>query len=287
MRADEVLAAVNAAHGTSWILGPQLAGGYQGGAFQLADPSGVTAVLKWSENERWAPTVLAAARLVEHARAHGWPTPRWLAVGLTPDSRAYHVQERMPGAPLRPLDMAALKAALHAIERQADLSPATEREWSAYCRAVVFEDPGDLMRLVARASPNCAAFVARVQSWNRGNEHRLLPTNDLVHGDMNLDNILFDGGDLIAFVDVEAVARGTRVCDLSRLLLETDAEEQPEVSGALVTEALRLAELEVLKICFSANALELLGFMVEHNPGGTDGAAAAMMRLTHFVDELI
>jgi aminoglycoside phosphotransferase (APT) family kinase protein len=46
-----------------------------------------------------------------------------------------------------------------------------------------------------------------------------LPTGDLVHGDLNPDNVLLDGDRISALIDVEAVGRGSRMHDLATLLV--------------------------------------------------------------------
>lgn len=61
-----------------------------------------SAVLKWSEARgTWAQVVLAAEAKVAGARLHGYPTPAWVAAGLTARGFAYQVQEFLPGHPAR------------------------------------------------------------------------------------------------------------------------------------------------------------------------------------------
>jgi hypothetical protein len=76
---ESVVADLNVALGTDYRLVRRLTGGLQSGAFELTD--GV--VLKWTGNPDWAPRVHRAADLVRRARAAGYPTPEWLAVGTT------------------------------------------------------------------------------------------------------------------------------------------------------------------------------------------------------------
>jgi hypothetical protein len=89
----EVVAHVNSTHGTSYQLVRRLAGGVQSGAFELSGGSSKV-VLEWSEDPGWAHRVFRAAELVRKARAAGYPTPAWLAVGTTPAGSPYQLQVR-------------------------------------------------------------------------------------------------------------------------------------------------------------------------------------------------
>jgi hypothetical protein len=94
---ESVLAFVNGALGTAYQLVRELTGGFQSGAYELS--GGV--VLKWSADPGWAPRVRRASDLVRRARAVGYPTPAWLAVGETAAGSPYQLQEFVVGTPVR------------------------------------------------------------------------------------------------------------------------------------------------------------------------------------------
>jgi aminoglycoside phosphotransferase (APT) family kinase protein len=47
-----------------------------------------------------------------------------------------------------------------------------------------------------------------------------LPTSDLVHGDLNLGNVLARGGAITGVVDWDAIGLGSRAVDLTGLLCD-------------------------------------------------------------------
>lgn len=130
--AETVLEEANAQHQTFWHLHGRLTGGYQSGAYLITDPAGERAVLKWSGSREWAPTVFAAAPVVASARAAGWPTPAWLAVGRTANGHAYQVQEFVEGTAQETITHAWLDQTLPAVAKQAGMGRDGMRDWSRY-----------------------------------------------------------------------------------------------------------------------------------------------------------
>src|SRR5688500_3552385 len=135
-RIAELLRVVNEQHGTSFRLIGKLAGGTRG-AYEVLDHDGRRAVLKPSTNPASMEPLRRVVPLVDHMRAVGYPTPRFLCVGAAPDGAPYHVHEYVPGAPLSALAPAALDMVMALVEQQADRSVTPERSWSTYVRDVV------------------------------------------------------------------------------------------------------------------------------------------------------
>lgn len=81
-----VVAEINVALGTDYEVVRRLTGGLQEGAFELKSKQ-ARVVLKWNADPGWAPRVRRTAQLVAKARAVGYPTPEWLAVGITASGR--------------------------------------------------------------------------------------------------------------------------------------------------------------------------------------------------------
>lgn len=231
-----VVAELNVALGTDYRLVRQLAGGFQSGAFELS--GGV--VLKWTDNAGWAPRVRQAAELVQRARAVGYPTPEWLAVGTTVAGSPYQLQAFVPGTPVRDYSVvdAALARELIAIcELQRDLVPGDGVSWSGWSRGVVLEGwdgvwervrpyGGELLRRYAEL---CAPYRAEP-----------LPEDDFVHGDLNLGNLIVDNRRITGIVDIEAAAGGSRAYDLVCLAASAARDgAQPGVDELFVEAALR------------------------------------------------
>ena len=185
----------------------------------IADPAGQRAVLKWSSARDWAPTVLAAAPVVAAARASGWPTPAWLAVGQTDDGYPYHVQDFVEGTTQETVSHGWLDLTLPVVTSHAGLGRDGMRNWSRYDHDVVYAAGNDNRVAVASSGPAGAYLSDVITLLNGDHEDVKLPADDLVHGDLNPENVLIANGQVAALIDVEAVGRGTRLHDLTTLLL--------------------------------------------------------------------
>lgn len=109
-----------------WAVESRLADGMQGGAWRVMGASG-PAVLKWINVE---PD--DAYAVSEHARARGYPTPRWLDFGTTDDGRAWCVQELVDGEPMRDLDVAGAHLITELVAMQRTITPPTDRCWTTF-----------------------------------------------------------------------------------------------------------------------------------------------------------
>lgn len=219
----DVLAYVNAQHGTEWHLVGKLAGGHQLGAYEIRSENAHRAILKWHRWQIKAESYEAAARIVREARVTGWPTPRWLAYGLLPGGEPYLVADFINGASATTMDETVLNAFLSLNRSQAGRNPDTDRDWSAYMRNVLWEEEsGQVARLEARSET--AAFVGRLRAMTDHLRDVRLPSEDLVHGDFTIENVLFDGPRAFV-IDVEWLGKGTRAYDLATLLLDVSTDE--------------------------------------------------------------
>src|SRR2546426_10474636 len=95
--AAAVLATANERDGTAWSLVGRLAGGYQQGAYELADAAGGRAVLKWHTGHLPREQLQDTARVLAEARLRGWPTSKWLAHRALPRDRAHIVEGFLEG----------------------------------------------------------------------------------------------------------------------------------------------------------------------------------------------
>lgn len=279
--AATVLEEVNARHQTSWHLRGRLSGGYQSGAYLIADLSGRRAVLKWSSAREWAPTVLAAAPVVAAARASGWPTPAWLAVGQTDHGYPYQVQDFVDGTTQETISHDWLDLTLPVVASHAGLGRDRMRNWSRYDHDVVYAARNDNRVAVANSGPAGAYVSEVITRLNRDHEDVELPVDDLVHGDLNPDNVLIANGRLAALIDVEAVGRGTRLHDLTTLLLYAALWGDHDVQDRLTVACRTIAGRGWMEVSLSAGAVDLLAFGVLHWPpddlATACGAAAALL----------
>ncbi|MGW5192834.1 phosphotransferase family protein [Kribbella sp. NPDC004138] len=208
-----VVAELNVALGTSYRVVRQLTGGLQSTAYELTD--GV--VLKWTGNPAWAPRVQKAAELVRRARAVGYPTPAWLAVGTTAAGSPYQLQEFVPGsAPT--LDAALAQQVIEICELQRDLLPEDhDVTWSGWSHGVVFDGWDGVWERVAGYDDEATELLQRYGALCAPYRAEELAHHDFVHGDLNMGNLLAADGRITGIIDIEAAGGGARAYDLVSL----------------------------------------------------------------------
>jgi aminoglycoside phosphotransferase (APT) family kinase protein len=164
------------------------------------------------ERMTWAPMALAALR------ARGYPVPTILWQGVAEERWSLVVLEHLPGAPLRTLDDSALDAVLALVELQADLTVGpggwNTPEW---IELVLFEGWAGWWDTARAAAPRTSR---RLQAFLQPAHGLRLPNNDLVHGDLNLSNILTSEGRITGVVDWDAIGHGSRATDLAGPLFD-------------------------------------------------------------------
>jgi aminoglycoside phosphotransferase (APT) family kinase protein len=213
---ESVVAELNVALGADYQLVRQLTGGLQSSAYELIDgPARV--VLKWTDDPGWAPRVRRAAELVRRARAVGYPTPDWLAVGTTASGAPYQLQEFVPGAAVRDSSAVDEKLARELVaicELQRDLVPDDGVSWSVWSSGTVFDNWDGLWARVHGYDGEAAELLARYEVLCRPYRGQPLPDDDLVHGDLNVGNLIVHDGRVAGIVDIEAAGGGSRAYDL-------------------------------------------------------------------------
>lgn len=277
----KVIDEINHTHERTWTLEERLAGGHQSGAYQIRDlASNQLAVLKVAQRPEWARQVMRAAPIVESARAAGWPTPAWLAVGTTTQGWPYEIQEWLDGAPMDRLGLPEVEMILEVLEIQAGIGPDGPQDWSAYNYDVVFADRYGIARRLRDSSPEGAKIVARFCTLCEPYRDTTLPTGDLVHGDLSTHNILVRDGGIVGIVDVEAVGRGPRVSDLACVLREGYMGQGDQAAlDNLLGAGLAMTGVGPLLICLAASVFAVSGFVLDNSPSEWSRAAAGALRL--------
>jgi aminoglycoside phosphotransferase (APT) family kinase protein len=261
---ERILNYVNRTHGTGYGLAERLAGGRQSGTYLIHDPKSGNAVLKWSTRTSRADQVLRAAPVVEAARAAGWPTPAWLAVGTTPSGFPYHVREYAEGEPGELVTADLVHAVLPVLDNQAGLRPATDQNWSDYDHRAVFEDESGFAGQIA-ATADGKRLVGLLEAWTAPFQKVELPADDLVHGDLGPENVLLRQGRLSALIDVESVGRGSRFHDVATLIVAANLwGGDPAASRDLHDYAARHAAPGEFEVSVAACLLATLAFQIEN-----------------------
>jgi aminoglycoside phosphotransferase (APT) family kinase protein len=184
----------------------------------LADGDPGTVVVKASRNPfaaaraAWTPNALAALA------ARGYPVPRMLWHGVLDERWSVVVLERLPGRPLQTLDDSTLEALLELVELQRDLA-VEPGGWDTaeWIELVLFEGWESWWDAAEAAAPETSRRLRTFVEPARG--HRL-PAGDLVHGDLNLSNVLAEDGAITGVVDWDAIGYGSRATDLAGPLFD-------------------------------------------------------------------
>jgi aminoglycoside phosphotransferase (APT) family kinase protein len=283
-RVRQVVDEINEANDLRFVVGDRCRGGLQGGAWILTDPAGQRAVLKWRADDRTA----RRARLlqaVDRIHATGYPTPPWIAAGITVSGSSYHVQRFVPGAPASPLRANTAALLVDVLERQAGLDPDPGNDWRHYVRWCVEDDtdhgPRAFLRGLGQPGWDLLAGFDRVLALH-GHLHP--PGGDMVHGDFQSCNVLLQDGQVSGVIDIEAFGSGTRAVDYGWLLREAYVTEAGRVAARLIRRAGEaVAGPGVLAMCVAATAFDIVRFQAGHDP---ESLPRLFARLNHLADDL-
>lgn len=266
-----VLHEVNLAHGGTYRLVRPLLGGIQSGAWLIRGGADRAAVLKWTPDQTWAKQVQRASRAVAFVRQRGYPTPAWLAVGITAGGIGYQVQQYVPGSPREHLTEETARQAVEILELHTGFDPDPGRSWSDYLAAKLENERASMITEVSATGTAGVELAAHVVQLVSRYELPVFPRADLVHGDFRLANILFDDDTVRGVIDIEALGSGTRAFDYATLL---DHEFADDAAIELLAEAGRqVAGPAVLAQCLAHFVLDLALFMHRHHLAAVTGQA--------------
>lgn len=148
----------------------------------------------------------------------GYPVPRTLWRGALDEKWFVVVQDRMPGEPLTTLDASTLDALFSLVDLQA--APGISAggwDTSWWIAVVLFEGWEGWWKSVQICAPETER---RLRSFLQPAWGLRLPASDLVHGDLNLTNVLCHEGTITGVVDWDDVGVGSRAADLTSLLFD-------------------------------------------------------------------
>ncbi|GAA0619261.1 aminoglycoside phosphotransferase family protein [Kribbella sandramycini] len=284
---ESVVAELNLSLGTTYQLARRLTGGLQTGAFELTDHQS-RVVLKWSDDPGWAPRVRRADELVRRARAVGYPTPEWLAVGTTAAGSPYQLQEFAVGTPVRDasvIDESLAQQLITVCELQRGLVSDREANWSDYVHGIVFEGWDGMWERLRSYGGEAAELIERYEVLCRPYREVELPADDLVHGDLNVGNLLVVDGQLSGIVDVEAASGGSRAYDLVALATSAARDGAPAGVDALFLEAaLQAAGRATVAVCAGSAWASIAAFAREVWPESEEQVAVGARRVLELLD---
>jgi aminoglycoside phosphotransferase (APT) family kinase protein len=160
----------------------------------------------------WAPKALAALA------ARAYPAPKVLWHGVLAEGWSLVLFERLPGQPLETLDDSTLEALVALVELQSDLTIGPGGwDTAEWIELVLFEGWEGWRDAAESAAPKTSKRLHAFLEPARGYR---LPTGDLVHGDLNLSNVLAMDGTITGVVDWDALGYGSRASDLAGPLFD-------------------------------------------------------------------
>lgn len=288
---QELVSQINQAHGLRFVLRERCQDGFEG-AWLLSDGDGQRAILKLTTD--FAPRRGKLPQLIDRARAAGYPTPRWLAVGETVDGTAYHIVDFVSGEPMSrsPLNLRVVEHLIDMVERQAGLDPDPtgdwsgciwEGDWSGYVWDRAFGDGENAPRsMTRRIGPSGIELIERFDALLAPYAGLELPRSDLVHGDLNASNVMCQNDEITGVVDAESLGSGTRALDYATLLpwlLKMGAT--PDVVAAIRQAGHAVAGPGVFAACAAAVAFDSVGSVYYQGHDKEPGVFARVLADLH------
>lgn len=273
--AQRVLAEINHTHGTRFSLGLRPSGGVND-VWLLDEPDGGRAVLK--TNAGTLDHLHTTACVVEHLRARGYPTPRWLFTGQIDDGTTYHIQEFVPGKLAERPTVTLARQLIELIELNAGFDVWPERDLSTD----QIDQFASCVTDLHRASPEISDVVDRYEQLVAQLGRIDLPGGEFVHGDFHWANVLLHRDQVSGVIDIESGGSGTRAIDYGRLLRDTYFPHripEPGVRQMIRCAGEAVAGPEVLALCTSAATLDNLRWRVHCRPQRIPAMIPAFLRL--------
>jgi Ser/Thr protein kinase RdoA (MazF antagonist) len=151
-------------------------------------------------------------------RARGYPVPEPLCWGPIDERWFALVQTRLPGEPLASHDSPTLDRLLTLVDLQAEPelgSGGWDVSW--WIGVVLFEGWEHWWEAAESAAPKTAR---RLRSFLEPAWGHRLQVRDVVHGDLNVSNVLARDGEITGVVDLDHLGLGSRAVDLTSLLFD-------------------------------------------------------------------
>lgn len=217
---------INSEQHTTYRVVTQYSGGEEQGAFRVADAQNKPAVLKISKNPRWADQVKRGKAATDHLRALGSPVPEYLMIGAT-DTGSYWLETELTGGPiLESPTLNQITDLIRLIELQKDqvISEVQGQDWVWYIGEVVFRGESGNVRTLMQFSPDTSAVASAAEALVTGLQGTMPPKNDLVHGNMDISQILYTNETVSGILDWDQAGYGDRSIDYVGLwysILET------------------------------------------------------------------
>lgn len=218
MNVTTLLQLINEQHGTVFELLARYSSGEQG-AFAIAVQDGKGYVLKWEADDGSLDRLKEVSLVTQTLRKVGYPAPRYCFLGNI-QGYSYTIQEALPGVPMEVVTLSVLPRLLELNGLQARLATSEQSEWPRPVVDTVLEG-GDgycILESLRTYSTTTAELLHILQGIVLAHRNEQFETNDVVHFDFNLSNVLIENGQISGVIDWEGTCAGDCTIDLATLL---------------------------------------------------------------------
>jgi hypothetical protein len=269
LTAEEVVALVEARHGTSLRLEGRCPGG-EVGAFYALLPDGEAIVFKWSENPERERRIRAVVDALNQAREVGYPVPRYGPV-LPFDGGVLIGQQRVSGAWVDDVSDALgarlLECRTATVGRGAAID---DGPWGEFVLRTLREGAdGWALHEPLRAHSTATRQVLEwIEDVGATTPPSAFHDRDLVHLDFHHRNALQAGdGELVAIVDAEGARQGDATFDLVTLAFGLSvASCSAGLVAAVWAEAAGATNGDALQAYVAHMALRRLDWTIRFHP---------------------
>jgi Ser/Thr protein kinase RdoA (MazF antagonist) len=264
------------AHGLDVAALRPVGSGESASAFWVTDYAGTVSVLKVesaTSAHAAAGFLPAVSEVVRRLRARGYPAPRFLAIGRTPDL-VFWVQERMPGAELNQDSVPRFLPELFGLnDAQAGLGAGsgTDRsQWrSLITETLVKGGAGYCVHATLESRPDTRAMLDVIRRVGERCCASIPDGDDFVHYDFTPANLLTDGESITGVIDVNPpVLAGDRAFDLATLLFYLYDDE--EMRFRLRHRLLELTDPRAADAYLAHMVLRQVDWSVRHYPSAPE-----------------
>jgi aminoglycoside phosphotransferase (APT) family kinase protein len=247
MSPESAVELINASEHTSYQLGAQFSNGQDSGAY-LAVDGDKRAVLKVSRNPMWLSQVTRATAATNHLKAISYPVPTYITSGSS-DNGTYWLQSELTGNLLSgtpAIEQITDLVRLIELQKEQAISDLQGQDWDWYIADVVFQGEDGMVRAMMKFSADTSALVADIEGMVIGLQNKVLPKTDLVHGNMNIGQILFQDSKVSGVLDWDQAGYGDRTIDFVSLWYSLI--NAPEPRDYVMKHMLEISDPESIKI---------------------------------------
>jgi thiamine kinase-like enzyme len=202
-----------------------------------------------------------------HLAGLNYPVPQYQIIGAN-DSGSYWLETALPGGGAigNPTSsQVADLVRLIDLQKGQMISEVQGQDWVWYIQEIVFRGESGHVRSLMQFSPATSAMVSAAESLVVGLQGKMLPKTDIVHGDMNISQVLFAGEAVSGVLDWDQAGYGDRTIDLVGLWYSILGATQQR--DQVMKHMLEISDKDAIKIYAVAKMLAQVDWHI-HKVGG-------------------